>query len=123
MNQCPEPVSGKCIQGIAVALLLVALAAGAEVKLAWDWPQVNTDGTPAAVTNLRARVYKRTGTTAAPKYTLKATAATNAATVTLAKGTHTVVVAAHYADSPQAVSGYSAPVTVVVKSATSVVVK
>jgi hypothetical protein len=106
-----------------VALLLVALAAGAEVGLQWDWPATNTDGTPANPTNLRARVYKRTGTTAAPKYTLKATAATNAATVTLAKGTHTVVAQAYYADAPQAVSAYSAPVTVVVKSGTVAVVK
>ena len=122
MNPNPEPVSYRCIQGIAVALLLVALAAGAEVKLAWDWPATNTDGTPAAVTNLRARVYKRTGTTAY-KYALKATAATNAATVTLARGTHTVVAQAYYADAPQAVSAYSAPVTVVVKSGTVAVVK
>jgi hypothetical protein len=91
---------------------MVALAAGAEVGLQWDWAVTNTDGSPARVQDMRARVYKRTGTPY--RYVLKATAATNAATVTLARGTHVLVAQAHYADAPQAVAGYSEPVKVTV---------
>ena len=48
-----EPVSDRCLNGIGVALVLVALALlsvrncrGAEVRIAWDPPTNNVDGSP-----------------------------------------------------------------------------
>ena len=53
MNQHPEPVSERCIRGLAVGLIITALAlltvrqcCGAEVTVAWTFASNNVDGTP-----------------------------------------------------------------------------
>jgi len=63
VNQHPEPVSERCIRGLAVGLIITALAlltvrqcCGADKTVVWDNPTNNTDGTP--LTDLAgARIY------------------------------------------------------------------
>jgi hypothetical protein len=66
MNQHTAPVSERCIRGIAVAFIILALGllavrqcCGGEVRIAWDPPTNNVNGTP--LTNLAGyAVYRGT---------------------------------------------------------------